>query len=122
MGISSIDVPITTAADGTADITVTSLANFGEILSVYAGKGTLEDTVDITLYGGEAGLAVEQVLAISNLTASGPFWYYPYAQVVSNTSATVGFYVPRLFRGALRVVVAQGGNAKTGFLRVWIRR
>lgn len=122
MTISAIDIPLVTASDGTADVTVTSIANFGEILSVYAAKGTLEDTVDITLYGGEVGLAVEQILAISNLTASGPFWYYPYAQVVNNTSATVGFYVPRLFRGALRVVVAQGGNAKSGSLRVWIRR
>jgi len=104
--ISEVTIAFTTDAGGAADTNQASYVPPGRIVGLYADKGTLDATADVTLFVAGPGQNWEQVHAITDLAASA--MYYPTVQ--------------SLFRGRLRVLVAQGGNVKSGTLTVYIER
>ncbi len=117
-----ITIPLVTAADGSA--TIFSGHTRGKVHSVTyikPGDNPLADTVDMTITVEDTG---EAVLSVSNVAAS--FTKYPRAAVHDVTGAAalladagkpvldrIGLATDRL-----KIVLAQGGNAKVGTLIV----
>jgi len=113
-------IDITTATDGSA--TVYSDAILGVVHAVQIDIGTLANTVDLTITCDASGLS-QTLLALSNVSASAI--YYP--RVPGNKPADgtalndTGYYVDAsiIAGGRVKVVAAQGGNAKSGGVIVY---
>lgn len=115
-----IIVEITTAADGSA--TVYSPRISGEVHQLRYEKIDFADGVDFTVTTDALG---ETVWAQSNVNASATVAprqpSHTTAGVAATLDGTVAALVPiALANDRLKVVVAQGGNAKTGKLHFLI--
>ena len=109
-------VAVVTAADGSftgysPDIT-------GRVLSVHVtvpGSGGIEATSDITITAERSG---EAILTLTNQNGSGSF--YPRSQVHGTTGTALTLdgtramvEAPALVKDRAKIVIAQGGNAKS---------
>jgi len=118
---------LTTNASG--DVTVNGEVGLSgaRIYAVDFVLGTLTSgAVDVTLsdVGGPGGVT-KTLLTITNAAANAV--YYPRTLVHSEAAAALtgtagGDRTQYVVTGALRVVVAQGGNVLTGSLHVWYER
>jgi hypothetical protein len=113
-------IALTTAADGSATA-YTALRLTGRILAVIYAKTDFDDGVDFTITLEGTG---EAILTLTNQNASGKF--YPRVPVQDETGADALYAaggtklrdaVVAVF-DRVKVVVAQGGNVKTGAITV----
>ena len=119
--ISFVDIPYTTDASGAATVETAHLG-FGYVVKVFSEKGTTDATLDLTISALNDGSdAVDQITAITDQTADTSV--YPVQVGVDHLgAAATGWFTRKMIHGKIRVVVAQGGNAKTGLVRVYIER
>lgn len=116
-------VPILTDSGGAADTTSASIS--GRIHAIHYIKNAstpFDNTVDITITNETTG---ETILAVTNQTASAS--WYPRVATHTTAGAAASFDGTRpvldyhaLGRDRIRVVVAQGGNAKVGVVRAYV--
>jgi hypothetical protein len=106
-------IPATTAADGSA--TVYSAVVTGRISSlryVKAVSGNFDDGVGITVTGETTGIAV---LVVANMNASATYRpVAPASKAADGTASTLTETPIVLVAERLKVVIASGGNVKTG--------
>ncbi len=108
-------VTVTTAADGT--VTAFSPRLAGELHSAHYVKGDFADGVDFTITSEATG---ETLWAESNVNASAV--RYPRQPTHSNAGVAALYAAggtavqerPALGNDRIKIVIAQGGNAKTG--------
>lgn len=114
-------VSITTAADGSATAYTPRIA--GKIHSVQYVKTDFADGVDFTITAEATG---ESILAKSDVNASAVF--YPRAPTHSQVGAALLYAAAgspvndkiALASDRVKIVVAQGGNAKSGVIHVLV--
>lgn len=117
---------VTVTSDGSGDATVYTPPTFGVVVAIRyvpASASPLDATVDFTITDNGTGL---QILAVTNISGSRDFW--PRAFTVT-TTGVVALYagggtnvldlVP--VAGAIKVVAAQGGAAKSGTLYFYVQ-
>lgn len=81
--------------------------------------GSLEDGVDAVLSMTDTLSGVDKTL-LTLTAANNDAWYYPQALVDDNTGGNTAYYAPQVVEGTLKLVVANGGNAKTGKCIVYL--
>ena len=107
----------TTSTAGAATINDTK-AILGRLYAVEWIDGTLSDGVDAVLTAQNTASAVAQTL-LTLTDADDDDWYYP-RDVVHDlaggalTGTSGGDREPPVINGVLRLVIADGGSAKTG--------
>lgn len=113
----------TTSAGG--DLTVNdTLSILGELYAIEFVQGTLDNAatdVTVSVQSTESGVALT-LLTLTNVTASGMYHVRHLAHGEAGAALTGtagGDRVKPLINGTLRMVVAQGGNAKTGGVVVY---
>lgn len=122
-GIVRIKASFTTDASGDASITLIGSA-FGRIVGIAYDAGDLATGVDITLSDADTGATI---FSLTDAGTSDRF-IRPTAVVTTNagvavTAATTANDVNRdiYVAGGLKLLVAQGGNAKSGALAVIVQ-
>lgn len=117
---------VTLTTDASGDCTAyTQRPISGELMAIWldngAGGSTLTNTADIVVTDRETGAAV---LTVTNLAADG--WYAPRIPVYGTDGTPIlhaAAGTPEVeeipINGGLKFVVAQGGNAKTGYAHVY---
>lgn len=81
--------------------------------------GDLEDGVDATLSMTDTLSGVDKTL-LTLTDADNDAWYYPQALVHDNTGVATVYYAPQVVEGTLKLVVASGGNTKSGKMIVYL--
>ncbi len=103
-----ISVTTDTAGDGST----TALNLLGKLYGVYWNKGTCDTGVDITLSTVQSETA-RNLLVVANADASK--MYYPRTlQHLDTSGADLTSHTEPIIAGTAKLVIAQGGNAKTG--------
>lgn len=122
MGIRRHVVSVTTAADGSATAYSPSLIRGGKIAAIHYIKTDYADGVDFTITSEGTG---ETIWTESNVNATD--YCYPRAPTHSNAGvaalyAAAGTAVQDLIRlgsgDRVKIVLAQGGNAKVGAFHI----
>jgi hypothetical protein len=111
-------IPIVCDAAGAATVYSTKPMD-GELIALRVTIGTLAGgAVDLTITDTTSGMAL---LTISNLAASTD--YFPRGAAVNPAnSAITNSFVKLPVTGAIKAVVAQGGNGGAGTLHCWVER
>jgi hypothetical protein len=104
---------ITLTTDASGDLTTTKDIGM-KIDKIFIDIGTLANTTDITITDNDSG---EQVLALSNATADSVD--YPRRQVDDNAGSAIASQYDRYSVGTIKIVVAQGGDTKTGYAYIY---
>lgn len=109
--------------DGSGDATVYSNAVNGFLQAVHYDYGDADTGADFTITDETTGIAL---LTITNGGTSDLVWYphiggHPVANTGAGTNSTVRL-VPNPVVGRIKVVVASGGDTKTGTLNFFITR
>ena len=119
--IRDIKFAITTDGDGDYDITSTASVN-GEVVGIDVTDTDLAATADITVSNtSRPGGTALTILTLTDHTTDN---HLPVLhQGVGNTGSGLGAsnYVRPYVNGYLRVVVAQGGDTKTGTVVVYVK-
>lgn len=118
MYVQRLPISLTTAADGSA---TGYTANFsGRVLGIVYAKTDFSDGVDFTI---TLEATAEPILTLTNQNASAVF--YPRVQVHDATGVGATLDGTRLMRepvtaadDRVKVVIAQGGDTKTGTVTV----
>jgi len=115
--LKSIKLTGTTSAGGAVTITATR-SILARLYAVEWIDGTFDDGVDGTLSFVQSESEVDTTL-LTLTDANSDAWYYPRALVhdASGTALTGtagGDRTLPVINGTLKLVIAQGGNAKTG--------
>lgn len=115
--------------DSTDDATTCPQANISDNrmgpLLLYAVEmviGTLTSgAADVTLSMTDTLSGVDKtLLTLTNISANA--WHYPQVLGSDNTgTALTGWYMKQVVEGTLKVVVASGGNVKTGTLIAYLQ-
>lgn len=107
---------IALATDGSGGCTAYSSSVAGHVIGFYYDRGTLDDsTTDITVTEEFTGASL---LTLTNVTATAR--YRPRVATHDVTGADTGALDAPAVVGRIKVVVAQGGDTKTGTLHVYI--
>lgn len=115
MNIKKVSIDLNTNGSGAA--TGRSLPLIGRLLGVEISKRTLADTADLTITN--AGATSQTIATVSNLTANrwlrpgGPY-HDASAGVIADSNG------PLFVSGAFVVVVAEGGDNKTGTVTFYV--
>lgn len=122
MTVRAISLSGTTAADGS--LTVNGNENItGWVECVQTVDGTLDDGVDLTLTAENLNLSFP-ILAKTDFNTDAVYYPRQLVNAVADGAAltgTAGGDRTRPFiNGTLRMVLAQGGNAKTGGVVVYV--
>lgn len=115
-----INIQSTTTAGG-ASTDYSEGPVFGRLYAVYHDDGTYDNNVTVTItYEGADGDDVTLLdVAAGDADAHGMF--YPREQVDDNTgTAIANEYDLPIVAGVVKVVIAAGGNAKTGSERLYV--
>lgn len=125
--IHTVSFNITTTSGGAYDSTTTAnaatvtglskdqaLLRPGLLYKVEWVDGDLADGVDATLSVTSTSGVVETLLTLTN--ANDDAVYYPQILVADNTGTATTFYTPQLVYGVPKLVVASGGDTKSGKL------
>ena len=109
--------------DASGDLTVYSNEAYsGEVYAVQTIDGTLDDGVDITVTSETAdGLSIP-ILTKANFNTDGIYYVRTVANQVSDGAASTVYDVKPLAAGRIKMVLAQGGNAKSGGCIVYIEK
>lgn len=113
----SVRINLTTDASG--DVTAYGDSAVGLLYAVQLVDGTLDDGVDITLTCENADLAIPLLVSADWNTDK---MVYPRVLQNLNTDGTAltTHTMPLVF-GRVKAVVAQGGNAKTGAVILYVQ-
>lgn len=112
-----ITISLTTDASG--DATAYANAVAGTVYAVQLVDGTFDDGVDITLTAENEDLSMPILVAAD---WNSDKMVYPRVLQNLNTDGTaLTTHCEPLVYGRLKAVIAQGGNAKTGKVKVYIR-
>lgn len=117
-------VSVTTAADGTATAYSSYLSgSIVQISYVKPGSGNFDDGVDFTITAEATGQTLwteSNVNATKHCMPRGPTHSTAgVALVYAATDAVAD--APRLGRDRVKIVIAQGGNAKTGAFHILVQ-
>lgn len=109
----------TTAGATHADIFYTAPALF--LYKVVWVDGTLDDGVDAVLSITNTQSGVDETI-LTLTDANSDKVYYPWVLPVKTDGSTAAsdFFIPQLVEGTLKLVVASGGNAKSGACIVYL--
>ena len=102
----------TTSGGGAATITATRPV-LGLLFGVEWIDGDLADGVDAVLSVVQTGSAVDQVL-LTLTDANSDAWYYPRELEDDNAGAALSTYTYPVVNGVMQLVIASGGDTKTG--------
>ena len=109
--------------DASGDLTVYSNEAYsGEVYAVQTIDGTLDDGVDITVTSETADSLSIPILTKANFNTDGIYYVRTVANQVSDGAASTVYDVKPLASGRLKMVLAQGGNAKSGGCIVYIEK
>ncbi len=114
-----IEVEITTAADGSAT-DYGGLKLTGKVVGIGYAFGDLANTADFVITGETSG---SPILTIANVAAANTFWI---PRVLANQHNDGSAFTdaasdaPRVFAERIKIVTAQGGNAKTGTMTFYV--
>ena len=109
--------------DASGDLTVYSNEAYsGEVYAVQTIDGTLEDGVDITVTSETADSLNIPILTKANFNTDGIYYVRTVANQVSDGAASTVYDVKPLASGRIKMVLAQGGNAKSGGCIVHIEK
>jgi len=110
-------ISFTTIADGSATA-YGSESIFGLLYAIKANTGTLANTADLTITN-DGGELSGPLLTITNLATSAI--YYPRGDTCTAAgAATAGSNdAYPILDGKIKIVVAQGGDTKTGSITVY---
>lgn len=109
---------ITTDASGDATVYLGSVIR-GRVHAIKYAPGTLDTGADLTITGETTGVPI---LVKANAGTS-TVWYYPRVIPNKNTDGSAFTDVAekiQLLEERIKVVVAQGGNALTGAITVYV--
>ena len=116
-----LTVPLTTNASGACEA-YSDPIQAGRVLAVRYVKTNFDNSVDFTITAEKTG---ESILALTDQTTAGV--WYPRAQVHGITGTGLTLDGTRLLvepillvNDRVKVVIAQGGNAKTGSIELLI--
>lgn len=117
MKLKNIRIDATTASDGTKTATAETVI-YGQLFAVDWIDGTFDDGVDATLSVTHVASGTSRTL-LTLTDANNDAFYYPRHVVHGETGTALtgtagGDRVMPLIDGLLSLVIAQGGNAKTG--------
>lgn len=127
--LSEIRLTGTTAADGSLTVTATRSV-LGVLYAVEWIDGTFDNNVTFTLSCTDSPSGADQtLLAISAGSADNDEFFYPRDAIVSLAGASAVYtndnkplrIIEPLVSGRLKLVVAAGGNAKTGGCIAYVR-
>lgn len=111
-------IPVTTAAGGGATVTDTMKLR-GRLYAVQLVDGDFDDGVDVTITCEQGNLSIP-LLAKADFNTDQ--MVYPRVAAALNTDGSaLTQYVEPVVSGELKVVVAQGGNAKSGSFIFYVR-
>lgn len=119
-----IKLTVTTDTSGDGAATATR-AVLGKLYAVEMVDGSFDDGVDATLSVIRTSSGVNQTL-LTLTDFNTDQWVYPRTQVDGLTgtgltyNSTEGVAEPPIVNGFLHLVIAQGGNAKTGGVVVYV--
>lgn len=113
---------ITTDADGDAEVCLGSCIR-GRIVAIKYAPGTLDADADLTITGA---ISEQPILSVSHVGTS-TVWFYPMAWA-HNVEDLWDYEGPSsvtevplwLYKEALKVVVAEGGDKTTGTITLWV--
>ena len=109
--------------DASGDLTVYSNEAYsGEVYAVQTIDGTLDDGVDITVTSETADSLNIPMLNKANFNTDGIYYVRTVANQVSDGAASTVYDVKPLASGRIKMVLAQGGNAKSGGCIVYIEK
>ena len=109
--------------DASGDLTVYSNEAYsGEVYAVQTIDGTLDDGVDITVTSETADSLNIPILTKANFNTDGIYYPRTVANQVSDGAASTVYDVKPLASGRIKMVLAQGGNAKSGGCIVYIEK
>lgn len=109
--------------DASGDLTVYSNEAYsGEVYAVQTIDGTLDDGVDITVTSETADSLNIPILTKANFNTDGIYYVRTVANQVSDGAASTVYDVKPLAAGRIKMVLAQGGNAKSGGCIVYIEK
>jgi len=109
---------IVTAADGSATVYLGSSIR-GQIVALKYAPGTIATGAGLTITGASSGVPVLTKAAAGTATV----WYYPMAaanKVADGAASTLTEVSVWLLKERLKVVVASGGDTKTGTITLWV--
>lgn len=116
----SFEIEITTAADGSATAYSASASIAGKVVGIKYEFGDLANTADFTITGETS---TSPIMTIANVAAADTFWT---PRILPNKNSDGAAYTdgvgpaPLLFGERIKVVTAQGGNAKTGTMTFYV--
>jgi hypothetical protein len=113
-----VPATITTAADGSATVQIGSKLR-GLLVALVYTPGDIATGADLTITANTTGIAI---LTVTNAGTSKVAWF-PRAlahEVADASAASSGSESIPLVEESIKVVVAQGGNAKTGTIEAII--
>jgi hypothetical protein len=114
--IYEVTATITVNSSGDATVYVGSRLR-GRVHAIKYTAGTLDAGTDLVITGETTGVAI-----LTDSPAASE-WYYPRAfpnKVTDGAAGTVQSEAVEVFNERIKVVVAQGGNAMTGSIAVYI--
>ena len=118
-----ISVRLYGTTDASGDLTVYSNEAYsGEVYAVQTIDGTLDDGVDITVTSETADSLNIPILTKANFNTDGIYYPRTVANQVSDGAASTVYDVKPLASGRIKMVLAQGGNAKSGGCIVYIEK
>ena len=106
---------ITLLSDSSGDQTTYSGECNGLVVAFYVSVGTLDVGTDLTITEEDTGAAI---LTLTNVAASAR--YMPRLATHDSVGVATGGLDAVPVNGRIKVVMAQGGNIKTGTLYVWV--
>jgi hypothetical protein len=114
--ISKVTATITTDASGDATVYLGTKLK-GRVHAIKYTKGTLDSGTDLVITGETTGVA------ILTDSPSASEWFYPRAfpnAVTTGAAGTVATEDVHVLNERIKVVVAQGGNALSGSIDIFI--
>lgn len=114
--LQEVSTSIVTDGDGAATVYLGTKLR-GRVHAIKYTAGTLENTTDLVITGKTTGVAI---LTDSPATSE---WFYPRAIPNKNTDGTAFTNVAaeiHVLNEQIKVVVAQGGDTKTGTITAYV--
>lgn len=112
-----IKVDLTTNVSGAA--TAFGEAAFGTVYAVQLVDGTFEDNVDVTVTSEEENLSIP-ILTKADFNTD-QMVYPRVLQALNTDGSALTTHCEPLMCGRVKVVIAAGGNAKSGSVIVYVR-
>jgi hypothetical protein len=114
------DYYIAFTTDASGDVTVIDTALTGMLHAIEWIDGDLADGTTAVISCTLTGTGVDQtLLTLSSPDANADKWFWPRAETHDLAGQTNGGMEYLILNGNIKIVVASGGNAKTGGINIW---